>query len=189
MFYYNKRTAKGGECVAVIPNSIADIVRKNFVFDDSALVWNPDLGASVLSLDFDQEVAPHGPELPAEPDAGWGDDDHLTAAIPGSDPAISAAVLAAQVSPPTAEIPNRGLRPQTLRKQQAHCHGTQLPAALLRTVRDVAATYNTALALIQSTPDSYRYVTAQKLTAIACIPYFRQQGIDLSEDDISTFTH
>lgn len=189
MFYFNKKTKNGSECVAVIPESLADIVRKNFVFDDDVLRWDSALGASVLSLDFDGEPSSPEPALPADPEAGWGDPDHLAAAIPSPEPEPEPEPIPAAVPPP-AQIPNRGVRPQTARKHNAQVTGTALPSALLRTIKDVCATYNTAVALITpSTPDSFRYVTAQKLTAIASIPYYRQQGIALTEDDIDSFIH
>jgi hypothetical protein len=183
--YYSKQTAAGGECTVVFPPSIADLVKKGFAFDDGLVVYDESLKASVLTLDFDvDQTEPQDlpePSLPADLESGWGDPDGLPA------------------SPPTVQPEQRGeivhtggVRPPALRRRQAQeqaIKGAQLPAAFLKINLEVNRSFLLQYALISSSVgEARRADVAQKLCAIASIPYFRQVGIELSEDDIKGMT-
>jgi hypothetical protein len=181
--YYSKPTAAGGDCTVIFPPSIADVVRKGFSFDDSCVVFDESLRASVLTLDFNVEEAEpqelREPALPPDLESGWGDPDRLPA------------------SPPAGAIQQRpeqqaGVRPATIRRRQAQeqaIQGAQLPAAFLKINLEVSRSFLLQYALISSSVgEARRADVAQKLCAIASIPYFRQVGIELSEDDIKGMT-
>lgn len=181
--YYSKPTSQGGDCAVVFPPSIADIVRKGFAFDDSCVSFDEGLRASVLHLDFDMEAAEpqdlQEPSLPPDLESGWGDPDGL----PASPPVNGSAA---------ADEPRQGVRPPALRKRQAQAQaiqGAQLPAAYLKINLEVSRSFLLQYALISpAVGEARRADVAQKLCAIASIPYFRQVGIELSEDDIKGMT-
>lgn len=175
-FYFNKKLPSGGECAALIPESIRDIVKKGFTFDDSCLTFNTELKASVLQLDFDeQELA--DPALPPR-EEGWSDPDHL-AALEAADPQAMTAVIQR-----TAVIPNRGARPATVRKRNAEARAAEhnLDIDLLMLLDQVCAAFNYASKRIGSV-EKPRALEAQKLTTTALIPWLKQRGVALSEDD------
>lgn len=183
--YYSKPTSQGGDCAVIFPPSIADIVRKGFAFDDSCVNFDEGLRASVLHLDFDMEASEsqglQEPALPPDLESGWGDPDGLPASPPvngnGGAPADDGL---------------KGVRPATIRKRQAQAQaiqGAQLPAAYLKINLEVSRSFLLQYALISSAVgEARRADVAQKLCAIASIPYFRQVGIELSEDDIKGMT-
>lgn len=175
-FYFNKKLPNGGECAALIPDAIRDIVKKGFTFDDSCLAFNTELKASVLQLDFDE------PELadPAFPprEEGWSDPDHL-AALESADPELMTAVAQRQ-----AAIPGRGVRPATVRKRNAEARAAEhnLDIDLLMLLDQVCAAFNYTSKRIGSV-EKPRAMEAQKLTVTALIPWLKQRGIALSEED------
>jgi hypothetical protein len=182
--YYSKPTSNGGECAVIFPSSIVDIIHKGFAFDDSCVRFDTDLGASVLELDFDLENPQREdlqePSLPPDPESGWGDPDCL----PPSPPAGAS-------EQPGCQRAN-GVRPPAVRKRQAEqqvIQGSQLPAAYLKINLQVSRSFLLQYALISSTVgEARRADVAQKLCAISSIPYFRQVGIELSDDDIKGMT-
>jgi hypothetical protein len=182
--YYSKQTQAGGECAVIFPPSISDIVKKGFAFDDSCVVYNEDLRASVLTLDFGvDEPEPQElpePSLPLDPESGWGDHDRL----PASPPAAS--------EQQGGLVASSGVRPSSVRRRQAQeqaIKGCQLPAAFLKINLEVSRSFLLQYALISSSVgEARRADVAQKLCAIASIPYFRQVGIELSEDDVKGMT-
>lgn len=187
-FYYNRKTDKGTDCLALIPDALRGIVKENFCFDDSAIRWSEELGASVLVLDFDEPAQESEPALPAHHEAGWRDPDHFTAAIgSGSDPAALAAVLERQAELTGHAIPNKGVRPATARKQDAAARAAEhnIPVDLLTINEQVCRTFNYISARIGS-GEKPGAVIAQKLTAIAYIAYSNKVGINLSDDDKDT---
>lgn len=175
-FYFNKKLPNGGECAALIPDAIRDIVKKGFTFDDSCLAFNTELKASVLQLDFDE------PELadPAFPprEEGWSDPDHL-AALESADPELMTAVAQRPVA-----IPGRGVRPATVRKRNAEARAAEhnLDIDLLMLLDQVCAAFNYTSKRIGSV-EKPRAMEAQKLTVTALIPWLKQRGIALSEED------
>lgn len=175
-FYYNKKTQSGGECAALIPKSLQDIVRRGFAFDDQALAFDTTLKASVLQLDFD-EPAVEDPSLPPS-EEGWADHDHLTATGSAEPQALAA------VAERTAAIPNRGVRPATVRKRNAESRAAEhnIDVDLLMILDQVCAAFNYASKRIGSV-EKPRAMEAQKLATTALIPWLKQRGVALSEED------
>lgn len=182
--YYDKTAPSGRQCVVTFPASIADTIKPGFRFDeDTSVRWDDALKASVLHLDFDELENLAEPSLPPDPEAGWGDIDCPTPTPPAQQPELS--------SPGTAAAP-RPMRAPAHRRAQAQVavtQGAQLPAAYLRINREVAQAFLFQLAMIgTAVGEARRADVAQKLTAIASIPYYRQIGVELSEDDIKGMT-
>ena len=176
-FYFNKKLPNGTECVAVIPQSLRGIVRKNFVFDDAALRYDDELKASVLQLDFD-EAPTADPALPDDPQTGWGDHDHLTASD-SADPE-----LLAQMIQNTPVIPNRGIRPATARKQAAAARAAEhnLDLDLLMILDQVCTAFNYTCKRI-GVAEKPRAMEAQKIAVTAVIPWLKSKGVNLSEEE------
>lgn len=179
--YYNKATSAGGECTCVFPPAIKDIVRRGFTFDDSILRYDESLRASVLELDFSEPQTDGEPQLPPDPEAGWGDPDALLAQ--------SSSVPAA----PGQSFPApAGTRPPATRRREAArsaIEQSQLPPAFLNINIQVARSFLLQYALISPTVgEARRADVAQKLCAISSIPYFRQAGVELSDDDVKAIS-
>lgn len=176
-FYFNKRTDNGGECMALIPESIRDVVKKGvFRFDDSWLDYDENLQASVLKLDFDHAPL-ESPSLPPR-EEGWSDPDYPTA-LESADPRVLAAVAQRQ-----AVIPNRGLRPATVRKHNAAARAAEhnIDVDLLMLLDQVCAAFNYTSKRIGSV-EKPRAMEVQKLATTALIPWLKQRGVALSEDE------
>lgn len=186
--YYSKPTQSGRQCVAVFPESIADIIRPGFQFDeDTSVSWDDALKASVLYLDFHNESTPvDEPSLPPDPESGWGDPDAPLATAP-----VAAATATRSAPQPTPHAPRLTQAPAS-RRREAEAHaatGAQLPAAYLKINLEVSRSFLLQLTLIgNAVGEARRADVAQKLCAIASIPYYRQMGIELSEDDIKGMT-
>lgn len=175
--YFNKPTARGGECVALFPPALLGIVKKGFAFDESNILWDDTLKASVLALDFDGLEEVGEPSLPPDPETGWADPDGLPPA-----PVTNVRHL-------HGEPPRAGVRPAALRRREAiqqAASGDQLPAAFLKINLEVSRAFLLQYSLLSSIGEARRADVAQKLTAIAAIPYYRQAGIELSEDDVKS---
>lgn len=175
-FYYNKKLPNGGECAALIPQSLQDIVKKGFTFDDNVLAFDTNLKASLLQLDFD-EPAVEDPSLPPG-EEGWSDHDHLTATGAADPEALS------EVAQRTAVIPNRGVRPATARKRNAESRAAEhnLDVDLLMLLDQVCAAFNYASKRIGSV-EKPRAMEVQKLATTALIPWLKDRGVRLSEED------
>jgi hypothetical protein len=175
-FYFNKKLANGGECAALVPDSIRDIVKKGFVFDDSCLTFDTDLKASVLKLDFDEpELA--DPAIPAR-EEGWSDPDHL-AALESADPQAMTAVAHR-----AAVIPNRGVRPATVRKRNAEARAAEhnIDIDLLMLIEQASRAFNLTCKLI-GTAEKPRPMEAQKIVVTCMIPWLKERGVTLSDTD------
>ena len=179
--YYNKPTRTGGECTVILPYVIADVVRKGFAFDDSCITYDESLGASVLQLDFDEPAHLGEPALPPDPETGWGDVDRL----PASPPLLNS-------NDDHQEPPRAGCRPASLRRRDAArtaIQGAQLPADFLKINLEVNRSFLMQYALISpAVGEARRADVAQKLCAIASIPYYRQKGVALTDDDVKAIT-
>lgn len=203
--YYDRQSANGQQCVVVFPVAIKDIVRKGFEFDEASVVWDDNLGASVLQLDFDEPAHLGEPSLPPDPESGWGDPDVLPPAPPEPEftqpePELVALGngrsnghhLPVAPAPQATTNGHRPMRGPALRKveaQKAVEIGSRLPAAYLKINREVAQAFLLQLALISNAVNEQRRAdVAQKLTAISSIPYYRSVGVELSEDDIKGMT-
>lgn len=183
--YYDRVAPTGRQCVVTFPASIADTIRPGFQFDEATSVrWDDALKASVLCLDFDELESLAEPSLPPDPESGWGDPDGL----PASPPLINSA--GEQAAPAdSVQHPRRGPAHRRAVAQQAVEQGAQLPAAYLKINLEVSRSFLLQLRLIGSAVSEQRRAdVAQKLCAIASIPYYRQAGIELSEDDIKGMT-
>lgn len=190
-FYYSQKLPSGSEACCLIPDALSGIVRKGFIFDDAAIRYDEALKSSILELDFDEPQAEGEPALPAEPDAGWRDHDHLTAAYPaGSNATELAAVLERSeqlVNPLTAkrpDLPPSGVRPATARKRAAAARAAEhnLNTELWMISEQVCAAYNYIARRVGSSEKPGAVIT-QKLTAIAYIAYSNKVGIALSDDE------
>lgn len=84
----------------------------------------------------------------------------------------------------TATIPNRGVRPATARRQAAAEDAARhnIDLELLLILDQVCAAFNYASRRIGSV-EKPRALEAQKLTVTAIIPWLKQRGIALNEDD------
>lgn len=173
--YYDKPTANGGHCVALIPPALRDLVRKGFVLNEHDLYWDEQQGASVLGLDFEQPPA-GDPALPPDPEAGWSDHDHCAASA-AADPALLAQLM-------TATIPRRSVHPATARKHAAEQRASEqnIDIDLLLLIEQVCAAFNYACKRI-GVAEKPRAMEAQKLATTALIPWLKAKGVSLSEDD------
>lgn len=181
-FYFNKQTPSGGECAALIPRSLRGIVKRGFTFDDVVLRFDADLKASILELDFDESPVAD-PALPADPDTGWHDPDHPTA-LQSADP--DALVAVAQRH---GVIPNQGLRPATIRKRNAAARAAEhnLEVDLLLLLDQVCSAFNYASKRI-GCGEKPRAMEAQKLATTALIPWLKNRGTDLTDEDEKAMT-
>jgi hypothetical protein len=179
--YFNKATASGGECACVFPSTLKDVVKRGFTFDDAILRYDESLRASVLELDFGQPEVHGEPQLPPDPELGWADPDGL----PPEPPSLPSPAQPAQRFPAPA-----GTRPPATRRReaaQAAIEGSQLPAAFLKINVQVARSFLLQYALISPVVgEARRADVAQKLCAISSIPYFRQAGVELTDDDVKS---
>jgi hypothetical protein len=175
-FYFNKKLENGGECAALVPESIHNIIRKDFPFDDSILKYDPTLEASILQLDFDAPQAAN-PSLPPR-EEGWSDPDHLTAQG-AADPAAMNAVAQHH-----AVIPNRGVRPVTVRKRNAAARAAEhnIDIDLLMLIEQASRAFNITCKLI-GTAEKPRPMEAQKIVVTCMIPWLKERGVALSEED------
>lgn len=180
-FYYNKTLPNGGECAALIPHSLRSCVKKGFIFDDNCLAFDTDLKASLLQLDFDQPPV-EDPSLPPG-EEGWSDHDHLTAAGTAHPDAL-AEVAEHYASVQTAAIPNRGVRPATVRKRNAESRAAEhnLDVDLLMLLDQACAGFNYACKRI-GTAEKPRAMEAQKLLVTCMIPWLKERGVKLNEED------
>lgn len=176
-FYYNKKLVNGGEAVALIHPSVKDVVKKGFIFDDTAVKFNPQFNASILSLDFD-EPSSEDPSLPPDTENGWGDPDHLTAAA------------SEEHDSHTPAIPHRGVRPTTVRRRQAAAirEEANLRPGLLSVADEVINVFLYSYARLSVINETNRANVAQKLTATIAIPFYRSVGIELDQEDVKSMT-
>jgi hypothetical protein len=167
--YYNERTERGGECVALLSPAVKDLVKPGFTFDDSCLDYSEDLQSTVLQLDFDEPAGED--ELP--PEDGWGDPDPMLHSAPSGAPVA------------------RGVRPQTLRKREAAAQadrGSRMPAELMKISLEINACFQLHYSLLSNLNDTTRAQTAQKLVATSAIPYYRAAGVELDKGDVQAMT-
>jgi hypothetical protein len=182
--YYSRPTSTGGQCTVIFPPAIADIVRKGFAFEDSCVAYDESLRASVLQLDFDDAPPVDEPSLPPDAEAGWGDVDGLTAA-----PAAAAVPAAPDAS---GLATGNGVRPATLRKRFASeiaGQGCQLPPGLMKIGMEVSRLFLMQYSMLTTIPESNRALIAQKLAAIAAIPFYRSAGVNLTEEDVKSISY
>lgn len=197
--YYNRTSDSGRACTVSIAASAAPYVKVGYQFDDEVNVsWDDNLRASVLHVDFDEQPPMEEPSLPPDPEAGWGDADGLPASPAGatlvqalaSAGAASSAADSGHGAPIAAgRHPARGPAFRRGQAQQLVEVGAQLPAAYMKINQQVARSFLMQLALIgNAVGEQHKANIAQKLCAIASIPYFRQMGIDLKEEDVKSMT-
>jgi hypothetical protein len=167
--YFNQRTANGGECAVIFTPALRDLVKPGLLFDDSCIEWSDELRASVLSLDFDEQPAVAG----VPPEDGWGDPDPILHSANGNG---------------HAAIERAGTRPPATRRREAQQQvvaGAQLPAPLLKISLEVNRCFQMHYSLLNPVVgEARRADVAQKLAATSCIPYFRQVGVELTEEDV-----
>lgn len=201
--YYDKTTDAGRACAVSIVASAAPYVKVGYQFDDETNVhWNDALRTSVLSVDFDDQPPMEEPSLPPDPESGWGDPDGVPATPlqPAQVPVFAGAGASGNGHAlpglnghgAAAASGHRPMRAPAYRRDQAQQLadlGAQLPAAYLKINHQVARSFLVQLALIgNAVGEQHKANIAQKLCAIASIPYFRQVGINLNEEDIKGMT-
>lgn len=191
--YYNKPTPQGGECTVIFTDAIKDLVRRGLCFDESCVTYDNALRASVLNLDFAEPQNLEGPALPPDPEAGWADPDGLPPSPPPKPQPEAAEQGNCGVIPMEAGVSvlRAGTRPPATRRREASqlaVQGCQLPAAALRINMEVNRSFQLQYALLSNVGEARRADVAQKLCAIASIPYYRQVGIELTEDDVKGMT-
>lgn len=165
--YYDKQTPSGGQCTVVFPSALLGVVRRGFQFDASCVRFDAALQASVLELDFDEPAHMEEPSLPPDLESGWGDPDDLPATRGVSRSSRALSPMQDQV------------------RQQATAAGEALPPALFKIAQEVCRCFSVQFRMISPiVTDARRADVAQKLTAIACIPYYRAAGVELTEDDV-----
>lgn len=171
--YYDQITSGGKQCVAVFSPALKGYVKKGFQFEEDSLRYDTSLGASVLELDFHEPQDMEEPSLPPNTEEGWGDPDSpLATVVPVTN--------------------GNGHRPPSLhatRKQAREEGALRLPPALIKIADEVTACFCMQYRLISPVVgEARRADVAQKLTAIACIPYYRAAGVELTEDDVKSMT-
>lgn len=184
--YYNKPTPRGGECTALLAPAAAEVVKRGFTFDDSCVRFDDALKSSVLDVDFTGAPLLDEPSLPPDPEAGWGDPDY-----PAPAPTPQQQAAPAVMPAPAANGRRPGVRPAAVRRREAEqlaAMGKRLPPGLARTGMEVVQLLLMQRAMLADIPEPLRTQMAQKACAIAAIPYYRQQGVQLTEDDIQGMT-
>lgn len=163
--YFNAKTNSGRQCVAVIPNSLVGVVRRGYAFDDETdLHWNDDLQASVLTVDFD--TPPEGdPAQPPDKDTGWADPD-TAASLGVADPTVLRQFAA-----------ERGLIPEP----------PKLDASLEELLEQACMAYNYACRRI-GVVEKPRAMEAQKLVTTCLIPWLKDRGVTLTQDEERAMT-
>lgn len=200
--YYDKTTEAGRACAVSIVASVAPYIKTGHKFDEASIRWDDALRTSVLDLDFHEQPPVEEPSLPPDPESGWGDPDGVPAtplqpvqapvfAGAGASGSGHALPSASDHGAPTANghRPMRGPAYRRDQAQQLADVGAQLPAAYLKINHQVARSFLVQLALIgNAVGEQHKANIAQKLCAIASIPYFRQVGINLNEEDVKSMT-
>lgn len=164
--YYDAKTTEGRNCIAVIPNSLKGVIHRGSTFEDSQLRYDPELRASVLEVDF-HESPPGDPSLPPDRETGWRDGDHQA---PLGNTADLKEVLTRLESLPSP-------LPQT---PQAPV--PQMDPSLQHLIDQVCLAYSYASRRL-GVVEKPRSMEAQKLVTTCLIPWLRDRGVALSEDE------
>jgi hypothetical protein len=83
----------------------------------------------------------------------------------------------------------RGPAQRKAEAQRAVEQGAQLPAAYLKINLEVSRSFLLQLRLLGSAVGEHnRALIAQKLCAISSIPYYKQIGVNLTEEDVNNMT-
>lgn len=171
--YFDKQTPGGSQCVAVFSPALKGYIKKGFEFHEGSLRYDAALGASILELDFHEPQDMEGPSIPPNPEEGWGDPDSPLATV----------------VPITNGNGHRTPSPHAMRKRAKEEGASRLPPGLMKIADEVTACFCMQYRLISPIVGEVRRAdVAQKLTAIACIPYYRAAGVELSEDDVKGMT-
>jgi hypothetical protein len=189
--YYDRVTPTGKQCVVAFPASLADTVKLGFQFDEAANVhWDDTLKTSVLHLDFDELEGLAEPSLPPDPECGWGDIDCPAASAPEPEVELTSNSSNGHATPAANGQPGmRGPAHRKAEAQKAIEQGAQLPAAYLKINLEVSRSFLLQLRLIGNAVGEHnRAMIAQKLCAISSIPYYKQIGVNLTEEDINNMT-
>lgn len=165
--YYDKQTPTGRNCIAIIPNSLRDVVRRGTTFEESQLEFNSELRASVLTVDFHEPPSDH-PALPPERQTVWRDSDYHAPLCSTEDlqavrQRLESLSNATQAQPTTPAIAPMDPALQTLLDQVCH--------AYLYTCKRLGVV------------EKPRAMEAQKILVTCLIPYLKQCGIKLAEED------
>lgn len=167
--YYDRKTSRGTDCLALIPPSLRGVVKRGFSFPDESLQFDEALRSWVLSVDFDQPPT-ESPAIPDHSEAGWRDPDY---SAPVSDPValqqmkqhLDNVMAATVVREPAAEPAKHSLDP-----------------GLAALIDQVALAYNHTCRQLGVT-ERPRAMEAQKILVTCLIPWFKERGVALSGEE------
>lgn len=157
--YYNAKTARGTDCVAVFPKSLVSVIKPGFTFDDEThLQWDEQLGASVLTVDF--HTPPEGsPSLPPNQAAGWRDPDGVLTEL-------------AEPEALKATATRLGVIPEP----------PKLDHALEELLEQACMAFTYACRRI-GVAEKPRAMEAQKIAVTCMIPWLKAKGVTLSDEE------
>lgn len=158
--YYNDKSPSGTQCAVYVPNSLIGVVRRGFAFDDKVNIYfDEQLKGSVLTVDFDGAASPDSPVSPPK-ESGWADPD-----------AHSSIGLA---------------EPDTLRQVATRLGVTpeppQLDPALENILEQLCLAYSFASKRLGCN-ERPRAMEIQKLLVTAAIPWLKDRGVKLTDDE------
>lgn len=166
--YYDVKTSRGTDCLALIPPSLRGVVKRGFSFRGEELHFDDALRSWVLSVDFD-EPPTESPALPAHSQAGWRDPDYPSEL---SDP------VALQHMKQHLDNVMAATRPEpTLEPAKA-----TLDPGLAALIEQVALAYNHTCRCI-GVSERPRAMEAQKILVTCLIPWFKERGVALSGEE------
>tara|TARA_R110000868_G_scaffold11594_1_gene56610 strand:- start:1916 stop:2548 length:633 start_codon:yes stop_codon:yes gene_type:complete len=181
--YFDKKSASGRDCTALVRPYLRNHIRKGFRFLATSLLYDHELRQDVL-----QAPAPaqhlEEPSLPADQDAGWGDDDSLLA-----EPAAYDHYQAAPMNP-NPSMPTPGSSPAAQRREHVAARDAALgnhPPHRLSLEAIAAADEAAGLYLYLSRRlgirETARPMEVQKMATSILIQLYKARGIPLSPED------
>lgn len=174
--YYNSKAASGRNCIAVMPSSLVGHVHRGFVFnDETQLQWSDELRASVLTLDFDGQE-PTGPSLPPDREAGWKDSD-APATYPICDPQLLKQMATQHGIPAQYNSNGNGRAPEPPR----------LDPSLEDLLEQACLAFTYACRRI-GVVEKPRAMEAQKIATTCLIPYLKERGVTLTDEEEKAMT-
>jgi len=190
---FNDQLPNGTEKTVLIPPCNIDVLKKNFVFDDSIISKDPTTGLDTLNVGFDQPQSEE-PSIPPS-ENGWDDPDCMLhqpiapANGNGNGNGSNGNGNGATPQPPSGPntFDKAGIRPATARRRAAAARAAEfnLDVDLLLLLEQVTCAYNYTCRRI-GVAEKPRAMEAQKLVVTALIPYLKATGIALTEEDEKT---
>lgn len=166
--YYDRKTTRGTDCLALIPPSLRGVVKRGFTFQDESLHFDETLRSWVLSVDFD-EPPTADPAQPSHSEAGWRDPDY---------PVEPADPIALQRMKQHLDAVMASTRPEPVTEPAK----PTLDPSLAQLIEQVALAYNYTCRCI-GVSERPRAMEAQKLATTALIPWLKSRGVALTEEE------